>query len=475
MSHDGKVGLRELEALIRQDLEDLAYPSRQWVIPKAHISGQHVWNVVILGGGMSGLAVGFGLVQERVNNFLIVDRSEPGKEGPWMTYARMRALRTDKMQSSIDCGIPSLHFNKYYIARFGYEAWTAMSRCPTSVWMDYLNWYRNFLGLPVRNGIEIIGVEPDTGLIRLKALQNGRTNSILCRKLIVATGYDGAGGPDIPLIVSEALPRERYFHSTDVIDFKKLKDKKIGVIGCGASAFDNAAAALEAGAKVQMIARTSTLKLRKMIRTVEYSGLKNNFREMSDLLRWRFARHIMGDSNPPPPESGERAMAFSGFSLHLSRHMQAVKSDKIHICVETNREHFLLDHLILGTGFYIDVTARQEFSGWENEILLWQDAFTPPQGEEHPPFDKAAFLGPAFELAAKDPERAPHLRHIYDFSWGAWPSMGPITAGVSGMPFGLRRLLPAISRSLFVEDAEHYWDDARDWTDAELRSGVRNR
>jgi cation diffusion facilitator CzcD-associated flavoprotein CzcO len=38
------------------------------------------------------------------------------------------------------------------------------------------------------------------------------------------------------------------FHSADDIDFVTLKGKRVGMLGMGASAFDNAGEALEAGA-----------------------------------------------------------------------------------------------------------------------------------------------------------------------------------------------------------------------------------
>jgi len=475
MDQNTQDGLRDLEDRIQRDLDDLAYPARKWVIPRTHPSDEHVWNVVILGAGMSGLAVGFGLRRERIDNFLIVDRAERGLEGPWPTYARMRTLRTDKMQSSIDCGIPNLHFNKYYEARFGREAWDELVRCPTSVWMDYLNWYRRFLDLPVENEIEVVGVDPEDGLLRVQILRRGARENLLTRKLVIATGYDGAGGPNIPRLVSSSLPPELYAHSTDMIDFGPLEGKTVGVIGCGSSAFDNASTALEAGATVHMLARTPLLELPKIMRTVEYAGLKNNFHDMPSLMRWRFACHIMCESAPPPAHSIQRAEAFDGFSMHLDCRIASIERQGAGMRVETSPGGFDFDYLICGTGFRLDATTRSEFGSWTNEIALWRDRFTPLPEDAEPALEKAAYLGPGFELTAKDPARAPHLRHIHDFSWGAWPSMGPITAGVSGMPFGLKRLLPALSKALFLEDIDLYWEDAKDWTPEELRRGQRER
>jgi cation diffusion facilitator CzcD-associated flavoprotein CzcO len=76
--------------------------------------------------------------------------------------------------------------------------------------------------------------------------------TIYARKVVLAGGRDGSGAPHRPAFPS--LPRESraggscVFHSSDSIDFARLKGGRIGVLGASASAFDNAAVALESGA-----------------------------------------------------------------------------------------------------------------------------------------------------------------------------------------------------------------------------------
>lgn len=45
----------------------------------------------------------------------------------------------------------------------------------------------------------------------------------------------------------ETLPRHLYAHTSEDIDFETLKDKKVAILGGGASAFDNANFALSEG------------------------------------------------------------------------------------------------------------------------------------------------------------------------------------------------------------------------------------
>ncbi|MBU6398141.1 MAG: FAD/NAD(P)-binding protein, partial [Rhodospirillales bacterium] len=97
--------LRVLAEKVRRDLALLDYPAKPWVRPHASPDG-HVYDVLIIGGGQSGLAAAFGLMREKVGNILVVDENPAGREGPWVTYARMVTLRTPKHLISVDLGLP---------------------------------------------------------------------------------------------------------------------------------------------------------------------------------------------------------------------------------------------------------------------------------------------------------------------------------------------------------------------------------
>src|ERR1700730_9119996 len=84
--------LARLAAQARRDLAALAHPAAPWVRPIFHPSGQHVFDVVIVGAGQSGLIIGLALKREGVDNLLLLDRNSAGYEGPWETFARMAVL-----------------------------------------------------------------------------------------------------------------------------------------------------------------------------------------------------------------------------------------------------------------------------------------------------------------------------------------------------------------------------------------------
>lgn len=105
-----EAALSRLAEAVRHDLECLDYPSRPWVRPRYGDSGEPVYDVVIVGGGQSGLGAAFGLMREHIENILVIDENPEGHEGPWITYARMATLRTPKYLTGPDLSIPSLTF-----------------------------------------------------------------------------------------------------------------------------------------------------------------------------------------------------------------------------------------------------------------------------------------------------------------------------------------------------------------------------
>ncbi len=190
---------------MRRDLAYLTYPSREWTIPRCH-DGAPVLDVLIVGGGQAGLATAFALKRERVNNVRIVDRNRRGMEGPWRQIARMRRLRTPKEVTGIDLGIPSLTARAWYEAKFNPRAWKRTSAIAPHVWRDYLDWYRDVLDLPVENNTEVTSIEAAGDLLLAHLQRKGRSERVIARKIVLATGIDGSGSWRAPPSLIADLP-----------------------------------------------------------------------------------------------------------------------------------------------------------------------------------------------------------------------------------------------------------------------------
>ena len=225
---------------VRHDLECLELPGKPWV-PRRESGGVPVVDAVIVGAGMCGLAAAASLRFLGVDNIRVLDRAPRGREGPWITYARMETLRSPKTLAGPALGIPSLTFRAWFEAQFGAEEWQRLGKIPRTQWMAYLAWYRDVLGIVVESAIGVTLLRPrDDGLI---AVETEGAGTILARHVVLASGRDGLGGTTVPTL-ARTLDRRLWAHSRDDIDFTALTGRRVGVVGAGASAMDNAASAL---------------------------------------------------------------------------------------------------------------------------------------------------------------------------------------------------------------------------------------
>src|SRR5208282_262273 len=122
--------LERLEAQVRRDLATIEAPPAQWMRPRLGPDGRGAFDVVVVGAGLSGLTIGFGLRRQGVGNVLIIDQRPVGREGPWITCARMATLRSPKQLTGPDLGVPSLTFRSWYEAVAGFEAWDRLDKIP---------------------------------------------------------------------------------------------------------------------------------------------------------------------------------------------------------------------------------------------------------------------------------------------------------------------------------------------------------
>ncbi len=474
---DTAIGLPALERRIAKDLEILAYPNKPWVRPVPHRSGRQVYDAVIVGAGQGGLGTAFGLLREHVRNILVIDARDDGEEGPWMTYARMPTLRTVKELIGPDNDQAGVTFRSWYEAQHGAAGWDALVRVPREAWMDYLRWFRRVLCVPVRNGTRVVDIAPDDGLIRVEVACAGGGDVLLARKVVMQTGLEGSGEPAMPTGLWEHLPRHLWAHTSDRdIDWARLKGGRVGVLGAGASAFDNAIVAAEHGAaSVDVFARREELPRVNFMRGIEFTGFFRHFGDLDDLDRWRFMRRVYSLQVPPPPDTYARAIAAPGLRFHPGCPWRATRPSGKAVMVETALGSFEFDRIVFGTGFSQDVSLRPELATILGVAARWRDRFVPPAGEDDPVLARQPYLGRSYEFTEREPGAAPWLRHVRFCSSGSWVSMGPTMAGLNGMKFGLGRLVAGLCRDLFREDAAWHYESYLAYDTPELTAAMPSR
>ena len=138
-----------------------------WMPQQAAEDGVPVLDVAIIGAGQAGLAAASALAQQGIHA-VVFDRAPRDFEGPWATTARMETLRSPKELTGPALGLPALTFRAWFEAQFGIAAWDALDKIPRLQWAEYLRWYRQVLGLDVRNRQRVTDVRPRAdGVVQL--------------------------------------------------------------------------------------------------------------------------------------------------------------------------------------------------------------------------------------------------------------------------------------------------------------------
>ncbi|MBP2113017.1 cation diffusion facilitator CzcD-associated flavoprotein CzcO [Paenibacillus silagei] len=450
------MSLEALNERVNTDLSYLAYGGADWVRPVEHDEG-HVYDVVIVGGGQSGLGAAFGLLRERISNLLIIDENRDGLEGPWETYARMVTLRTPKHLTSIDLGIPSLTFRSWWEAQHGTAAWSEVDKIPRGQWMEYLRWYRQILKLPVRNEVQLMLIEPgDDGIYRLQVTGAGaQAGTLLARKVVLATGIQGGGQWHVPPMIADHLPEHLYAHTSRQIDFAALRGKRVGILGGGASAFDNANYALQEGAaEAQVFVRRAQLPGVNPIRQMEGSGMIERFHTLADADKYAVISHFFQYNQPPTSDTFRRAAAWPGFRLHLGSPWLKVEASGEQAVVTTPAGEFSFDYLIVSTGLLSDPALRPELRQVEPHIARWSDRYKAPAGAANPLLDAHPYLSPGFALQSRDEAGRKLLHGLFVFNYSALASCGLSASAISGLRNAIPRLVSGVADQLFLDDRQ---------------------
>ena len=300
----------------------------------------------------------------------------------------------------------------------GAAAFAALDRIPRLAWADYLDWFQQVTGTTVRYGTRLVEIEPQGDLLRLHLESDGVRRTATTRKLVLANGYAGAGGPNVPDTV-RALPTSVWTHTTGAISAESMDGKIVGIVGAGSNAFDVAAVALESGAReVHLFSRRSYIDYqggppRPQTGAPLDRGYGNTLElsyELPDVVRWR--NFLLGERrvSSVPFDSLERAVAFNGFHIHL--------------------DSSLSDLALAGNG-RVNGRAGEETAA----------------GAAHP------YLGPAFEFLPRTDNGAEFLRNIHCFNLAGALSFG-IPVGDVPSVVDQPRLVAAIARDLYVEGVD---------------------
>jgi cation diffusion facilitator CzcD-associated flavoprotein CzcO len=450
--------LTALTARARDDLTRVAHPSLAWLEPHIGPDGRPALDVLVVGGAQSGLATAFGLMRAQVTNILVVDRAPRGLEGPWLTFARMPALRSSKENNGPDLDLPSLTYRAWHEARYGAAQWQALEQIPSADWAAYLAWVRDTVGIAVRNETEVTDIAPAPNRLLAVTLRDAGGETVrYARKVVLATGQDGAGLWWMPDFVA-ALPAHLRAHTADMIDFAALRGRRVAVLGAGASALDNAATALEAGAaQVDMFCRRAEPQVVQPYYWLTFAGFLRHLSDLDDAWRWRFMAHILGMREGFPQRAYDRCARFTNFRLLAGAPWTSAKVVDGAVEVQTPRGSFTADFLICATGIAIDFGRRPELARIAGNIARWADRYTPPPEEQNERLAEFPYLGPDYSLLPRVAGQTDWMTDIHMFNIASTMSFGPSGSSINAMTTAVPKLVAGLTRGLFLGDVERHW------------------
>lgn len=481
--------LRALTQQVKDELALLAYPNRPWVLPLPEHGSTPVHDVVVVGGGQAGLATALALRRDGVQRVLVLDSQPAGQEGVWETFARMTHLRTPKNTVGIEGGVPSLSAPSFYKAAYGEAAWASIDRIERTRWMSFLRWFRHAASLDVANDKTVVGLSPYAGGVSAAQSDSAPTlieltvasttdaaaapSTVFARHVVLATGFDGCGAWRVPAHIAQAVEPQRLNHSNEPIDFKALAGKRVGILGHGASAFDNACMVLEHGAKsVDLCFRREKIPTINPHRRLEFAGFLKHFFDLDDLTRWS-TNHFFEVYDQPPTQNGwDRAHSFPQFSAHAGSPWLELRDDGSAVHVRTPHARFCFDHVICATGAAVDYEARPELKALGPLVKRWRHVFTPPESMRSETLGECPYLGPGFEYQALDPAAHAWVQRVKAFNFSSVVSMGPHTTSASGHKHSIPRLVAGITGALMQEQAAALIPALHSYDEAELRPVV---
>ena len=461
--------LAQLEAAISENFQMLMYPPKGFVPNRQGPDGKPLCDVLIIGAGMNGLAAAFALRRLGITNIRHIDAGRQGFAGPWLNYARMEYLRSGKNLTGPAQGHALLTPRAWWQASRPEQSWDELDYFTRQDWAAYLNWYGRMTAADITWQTELTAITAeDDFVIATLAGINGKEEFVHCRQLVLANGREGLARPRIPAAFQRFADDPRIQHSSQPLAKEQLPGRHVAVIGLAASAFDNAATAAEAGARVTLVGRAKTLpRLNKMKHTVT-AGFAEGFPLLADSDKLAWLRHITACRIAPPRHTVQR-VAKLGIELVCGAEISEVAEQGEALLLTAGGKSIRADLVILGTGFTMDPAAMPALADLASSVTSWQDRLPSSAwqaGDDE--WRRFPYLGKGFEFFAKHPQRQRALGRIRCFNHAAQLSLGNLANDIPHASFGAERLARALAADFFVEDNAYHYQALMDYDDLEL-------
>ena len=488
---NNKSKIKNHEKLLKKDFAKLNYPIKNWVPTTLGPDKLPLIDVLVIGGGMNGLAASFALRAQGIQNIRQVDQQPLGRTGPWLNFARMEYLRSPKHLTGPSLNIPNLTYRAWWEAINSEDRWEDVEFIKREDWATYLRWFEKVTGSKIEHDTRVTNIEIgankkniNSDLINYYSVDLINTNNpfknnvknfsdrIYTRYIVLANGREGLAQPRVPKLL-KGLASTKVFHSSSKINFSSFKGKAVVVVGVAASALDNAACAAEAGAAVTVVARSPKMPLLNKMKQTVYPGFAEGFYSLRDSEKLDWITHIQNQRIAPPKDTVERVSKLN-IKLMLGSEIESVKKTKSNLKLTISngkvKTDTSADFIVLGTGFVIDLNEVPELKKLSKDILLWRDVLKEVSNENTTTNELLSFpyLGENFQLKSIDPSKNTMLGNIRCFNHAAQLSLGNLANDIPHSSEGAQRLAKSIAADLFEEDKEVHFERLKNYTEVEI-------
>ncbi len=262
---------------------------------------------------------------------------------------------------------------------------------------------------------------------------------------------------DLPAPLDQ-LPAHLRARAADPIDFAALRGRTVAVVGAGASAFDNAATALEAGAaEVLLLCRRLEPQVVQPYRWLTFRGFLRHLGDLPDAWRWRFMSAVLRMREGFPQPTFDRCARHANFRLYGNAGPTEAAEHGGRAALTTPAGTFTADMVIAATGIEMDFTARPELARFARNIATWGDVYVPPAPEREDRLARFPYLADDYTLTEKTPGLTPWIAHIHLFSIASSMSFGASGSSINAMTTAIPKLVHGLTRRLFLDDTERLW------------------
>jgi len=329
-------------------------------------------DVLVVGGGQGGIALGARLRQLGVPALVIDKHARPGDQ--WRSRYKSLCLHDPVWYDHL----PYLKFP---------DNWPVFA--PKDKIGDWLESYVKVMEVPYWGGTmaRSASFDEQTGEWTVEVERDGQPVTLRPKQLVLATGMSGK--PNVPRLPGQDVFRGEQHHSSAHPGPDEYEGKKVVVVGSNNSAFDICGALWEVGADVTMVQRTSTHIVKSdSLMEIGLGALYSEeavangvTTEKADLTFASLPYRIMHEFQIPLYEQMRerdaefyRRMADAGFWLDWG----------------DDGSGLFMKYLRRGSGYYIDVGAAELVADGEVELAhgqvdhLTEDAVVLEDGTELP-------------------------------------------------------------------------------------------